>query len=122
MEDPWAVQARLGGLVLLAPRAGCAPKPSEMPRSVQTVLAHCPRAWGDCDSSSISSEDSEDEAASCRGTEGARWPVLCHKPSDDTPSKPTFRRFDGHSSSVASEDEASCRGTEDAGLAVLCRC
>jgi hypothetical protein len=125
VNEPWAVQARLGGLVLLAPRAGCAaPKPSEMPRSVHTVLAHCPRAWGDdCDSSSVSSEDSEDQPASCPGTEGARWPVLCHQASDDTPSKPTFRRFGGDSSEpTSSEDEASGRGTEAAGWAVLCRC
>ena len=141
-NDPGVVQVRLGGLVLLAPRAGCAsPKPSEMPRSVHTVPALFRRARCDCASSSsassasISSEDSEDEAAPWRGAEGARSPVLCHKPSDDTPSKPTFRRGDSSSEGEASEgeasegeasegeafeDEASCRGAEDARWAVLC--
>ena len=145
-NDPGVVQVRLGGLVLPSPRAGCAsPKPSEMPRSVHTVPALF-RARCDCASSSsassasISSEDSEDEVAPWRGAEGARSPVLCHKPSDDTPSKPTFRRGDSSSEGEASEgeasegeasegeasegeafeDEASCRGAEDARWAVLC--
>ena len=120
-NGPGVVQTRLGGLVLLAPRAGCAsPKPSEMPRSVHTVPAPFRRARCDCDSS-------EDEAAPWRGAERACSPVLCHKPSDDTPSKPTFRRGDsssvsseGEASEEASEDEASCRGAEDARWAVLC--